>query len=410
MGDNNLNKECLICKAPIKPFISFGKMPLGNGFLHPEKFIEEYFFDMDAAFCEKCKMFQLMQQPDEDQMFHENYPFFSETSAFMAKHFKEFADDVINNYLPEDSFVVELGSNDGIMLKNFAEKNITHLGIEPSKNVAAAAREKGVECVTEFFTEELAQKIVKEKGQADAFLAANVMCHIPYLHNIVEGIATLVKPTGIIMFEDPYLGDVLKKTSYDQIYDEHTFLFSATSIQNLFGMHGMELIDVLPQETHGGSMRYVLSHKGARAVSDAVQKRLTYEKAYKFDQKETYVVFKNNCEKIRDQLVNLLKDLKKEGKRVVGYAATSKSTTILNYCGIGPDLIEFISDTTPIKQGKYTPGSHIPVKPYNDFKENYPDYAVLFAWNHAKEIMGKEQEFLKSGGKWIVFFPDVKVL
>ena len=193
------------------------------------------------------------------------------------------------------------------------------------------------------------------------------------------------------MFEDPYLGDVFQKTSYDQIYDEHTFLFSATSIQYLFGAHGLELIDVIHQVTHGGSMRYVLSHKGARAVSDAVKNQLDFEKSLKLDQSASYLQFKQNCERSRDELVSLLKDLKSKGKRVSGYGTTSKSTTILNYCGIGPDLIEYISDTTPIKQGKYTPGAHIPVKSYDDFKGDYPDYAVLFAWNHAKEIMEKEQ-------------------
>jgi methylation protein EvaC len=175
-------------------------------------------------------------------------------------------------------------------------------------------------------------------------------------------------------------------------------------------MHGLELIDVFPQETHGGSMRYVLSHKGCRPISDAVKKQLRIEKNLKLDQPTTYIQFKENCERSRDELVSLLKGLKTKGKRVVGYGATSKSTTILNYCGIGPDLIEFISDTTPIKQGKFTPGSHIPVKSYDDFKNNYPDYAVLFAWNHAKEIMENEQEFLNSGGKWIVFVPRVEIL
>ena len=401
---------CLICETQIEPFMSYGKMPLGNGFLLPEHYAKEHFFEMEVAFCDRCKMFQLTQQPDQEQMFHENYAFFSGTSVLMAKHFKEFAEGVIQNYLPSDPFVVELGSNDGIMLKNFAEKRIRHLGVEPSKNVAAVAREKGVECITEFFNEELAQRIVKEKGQSDAFLATNVMCHIPYLHNVVKGIATLLKSTGVVLFEDPYLGDVLQKISYDQIYDEHTFLFSATSIQYLFAMHGLEMIDVLPQETHGGSMRYVFGHQGSHPISGVVAKQLEYEKNLKLDQPATYLQFSRSCERSRDELVALLQDLNEKGKRVVGYGATSKSTTILNYCRIGPDLIEFIGDTTPIKQGKFTPGSHIPIKPYEEFKKNYPDYAVLFAWNHAKEIMEKEQEFVQSGGKWIVFVPKVEIL
>ena len=403
--------NCLICKSQIDPFVSFGKMPLGNGFLSPEQFDQEYFFEMKTAFCDTCGMVQLLEQPEPEQMFHENYAFFSGTSTYMQKHFKEFAAHVQKDFMnPEDPFVVEMGSNDGIMLQNFAQKNIRHLGIEPSKNVAATAIRKGVNTISEFFNESLAQKIVREYGQADAFLAANVMCHIPYIHSIVKGIKTLLKPEGVVMFEDPYLGDVIEKTSYDQIYDEHTFLFSATSINYVFKMCGMELFDVEPQVTHGGSMRYILSHQGAFPVTDRLQQQLDKERELGLNHLDTYEKFRKNCESSRDKLVALLKDLKKEGKRVVGYGATSKSTTILNYCGITPDLIEFISDTTPTKQGKFTPGSHIPVLPYEKFKENYPDYALLFAWNHKKEIMEKESEFIKSGGKWILFVPQVEII
>jgi methylation protein EvaC len=212
------------------------------------------------------------------------------------------------------------------------------------------------------------------------------------------------------MFEDPYLGDVIEKTSYDQIYDEHVFLFSVSSIQYLFDKHGMEVIDVEPQKTHGGSMRYVIAHKGKRPVSAQVTKQLDKERALGLHNPSTYDAFRRNCEHSRDSLKELLGKIKKQGKRVVGYAATSKSTTILNYCGIGPDLIEFISDTTPIKQGKFSPGMHIPVKPYEKFMEKYPDYALLFGWNHAEEIMAKEKKFIQSGGKWIVFVPRVEVL
>jgi len=391
--------------------MSFGKMPLGNGFLFEADFKNEYFFEMEVAFCENCKMFQLVRQPDPNQMFHENYAFFSGTSTYMEEHFKQFADKVINNYLTgNDPFVIELGSNDGIMLKNFAKKNIKHLGIEPSKNVAKSAEQHGVKSLNEFFDDKLAEKIVIEHGKTDVFLAANVMCHIPNIRSVVKGIKKLLKPSGIVMFEDPYLGDVILKTSYDQIYDEHTFLFSATSIKNLFDQFDMELIDAQPQVTHGGSMRYVLSHRGAREVLPSVEECLAIEKGMGLRETKTFEKFKKNCKKSKGQLVTLLTELKSHNKRVVGYGATSKSTTILNYTGIGSDLIEFISDTTPTKQGKYTPGSHIPVKSYDEFRKNYPDYAVLFAWNHAEEIMAKEQGFIKNGGKWILFFPEVRVV
>jgi methylation protein EvaC len=330
----------------------------------------------------------------------------------MAQHFKQFASQVLQSgYLAKvDPFVVELGCNDGIMLKNFAEQRIRHLGIEPSLNVAQEANKHGVRTRSEFFSETLAESIVREEGQADAFLAANVMCHIPDIVGVVKGISKLLKPTGVVMFEDPYLGDIVSKTSYDQIYDEHVFLFSALSIQYLFGLHGMELIDVLPQKTHGGSMRYVLAHQGAYPVKDSVIQIIAKEKAQGLDRVATFETFRSNVEESRVNLVRLLKELKAQGKKVAGYGATSKSTTILNYCGIGPDLIEYICDTTPIKQGKFTPGMHIPVVPYETFKNNPPDYAVLFAWNHAEEIMAKEKSFVAAGGKWIVHVPEVKVL
>ena len=403
-------KPCLICQSPVEAFISFGKMPLGNGFLLQEQFQDEYFFDMDVGFCRQCGMVQLLEQPERERMFHEQYAFFSGTSAFMARHFSEFADSVIKTLPGADPFVVEIGSNDGIMLRNFAKAGIRHLGIEPSANVAQAAVQLGIHTVVEFFGADLARRIVSEHGQADAFLAANVVCHIPYLHEIVEGIRILLKPSGIFVFEEPYLGDVVEKTSYDQIYDEHTFLFSITSLDHLFARYDMEIVDAVHQETHGGSMRYSVAHKGARPASKAVALEREKESSMGLFNPETYERFRRNCESSRDRLVGLLQDLKRQGKRVVGYGATSKSTTVINYCGITPDLVEFISDTTPIKQGKFTPGAHIPVRPYGEFQPRYPDYALLFAWNHAKEILGKEEEFRGSGGKWIVYVPEVRVL
>ncbi|MDX2495091.1 MAG: class I SAM-dependent methyltransferase [Desulfuromusa sp.] len=404
-------KNCLICSSSIEPFIDFGNMPLGNGFLHPEQYEDEYRFSMQVGYCHACGMVQLLEQPDRERMFHENYAFFSGTSRFMEHHFKAFADHVIADYLDSsDPFVVEMGSNDGIMLKNFAATGIRHLGIEPSKNVAQVAIDSGVDTVTEFFGVDLAGRIVAERGQADAFLAANVMCHIPYIHSIVEGIKVLLKPSGVVLFEDPYLGDVVEKTSYDQIYDEHTFLFSVKSVSSLFAPYAMEIIDVEPQTTHGGSMRYVISHKGARQVSARVAELLKKEAALGLDQPETYDRFRRNCEQSRDQLLTILHELKANGKRVLGYGATSKSTTIINYCRITGELVEFISDTTPIKQGKYSPGGHIPIRPYEEFSANYPDVALLFAWNHAKEIMDKEVAFRSAGGQWLVYVPQVKVI
>ena len=402
---------CVVCNSQIQPFVSYGKQPIANGFLSPDQFADEYFFELEVAFCPNCTMVQLTGQPEREKMFNENYAFFSGTSRHMSIHFAEFAESVSSQYFQDaDPFVVEIGSNDGIMLKNFAARGVRHLGIEPSANVAEAARANGVNTLNRFFDAETAALVVAENGQADAFLAANVMCHIPYLHSVIEGIKVLLKPTGVVAFEDPYLGDVVEKTSYDQVYDEHMFLFSASSIEQLFGGHGMELIDVVPQPTHGGSMRYILAKKGARPVSPRVGAQKKIEQEQGLMKIETFHQFRKNCEKSRADLVKLLSDLKAQNKRVVGYAATSKSTTVLNYCQVGPDLIEYISDSTPIKQGKFSPGMHIPVVAPDVFHSAPPDFAVLFGWNHKKEILENEKAFTANGGKWIVFVPGVGVL
>lgn len=403
--------QCLICETEYAPSMSFGRMPIANGFLTPDEFSDEYFFELRVGFCPKCGMVQLAEQPDRKKMFHENYAFFSSTSTRMASHFKEFADQVRARFLDaRDPFVVELGSNDGIMLQHFAKAGIRHLGIEPSANVAQAAIEKGVRTICEFFDEQVAQAIVSEHGQADVLMGANVICHIPYLRSVAAGVKILLKHDGVLVFEDPYLGDILEKTSYDQIYDEHAFYFSLSSISYLFSMFDLEVVDVIPQDVHGGSMRYMVARKGVHNVSAAVRSLCARERALGMHKPEVYDQLRRNIERSRSNLIALLKDLKQQGKRVVGYAATSKSTTVINYCDITPDLLEYISDTTPIKQGKYSPGAHIPIRPYQEFNASYPEFALLFGWNHADEIMAKEQSFKRAGGKWIVYVPEVKVL
>ena len=403
--------NCRICNVAVQPFMTFGKMPIANGFLNPEDFATEYFYELKPVFCENCLTFQIAEQPDPKKMFHSNYAFFSRTSTHMVNHFRSYSDWIISEHLSSpDPFVVEMGSNDGAMMENFSKQNIRHLGIEPSENVAEEARKYGINTLCSFFNLETSQKIVSEHGCADALIAANVMCHIPDLHGVAKGIDYLLKPEGVIVFEEPYLGDMIENTAYDQIYDEHVYMFSAHSVRNIFKKYGFEIIDIKPQKTHGGSMRYVLARNGKKTISKNVEKKITYEDEKKLHLKETYDRFREKCELSRKNLVNLLQQQKKDGKRVVGYAATSKSTTILNYCEIGPDLIEFISDTTPIKQGKYSPGVHIPVHSYHKLQSKYPDSLVLFAWNHKEEIMAKESSFLESGGEWITYVPHVSLI
>ncbi len=406
------SETCRICGMPVSPFMSFGRMPIANGFLTVDEIADEYFFELAPAFCEACGMLQIAEQPAPEKMFHGQYAFYSSTSRYMQAHFARFADSVMETRLAgkPNAFVVELGSNDGIMLQNFQQKGIRHLGVEPSTNVADVARSKGIQTVSAFFGNALARKIVAEHGQADAILAANVMCHIPDLNGVADGVAYLLKPDGVFIFEDPYLGDMIAKTSYDQIYDEHVFIFSVTSVARAFAPHGFEVIDAESQVTHGGSMRYTLARTGAHKVSARVGAQIAKEREQGLERTETYLGFRRNCETSRERLMAVLNRARKDGKRVVGYGATSKSTTVTNYCGITPDHVAFISDTTPIKQGKLSPGAHIPVKPYAEFTRAWPDYALLFAWNHAAEIREKETAFVAAGGRWIVYVPQVGIV
>ena len=403
---------CRVCAAPIAPFMTFGRMPLANGFLIEADIPSEYFFELAPAFCPVCGMFQLMEQPAPARMFHGRYAFASSSSVRMQHHFKAFAQSVVRRALAgrRDPLVVEIGSNDGIMLGHLKDAGYRYLGIEPSTNVADLARARGIETVDAFFDAALAGRLRSQHGHAHAIIAANVMCHIPDIHTVAAGVAHWLAPDGVFIFEDPYLGDMIAKTSYDQIYDEHVFMFSATAVAAAFAPHGLALVDVMPQATHGGSMRYVLAHRGVAPESPSVAELIAREQQQGLGQPATYDQFRRNCEASRAALKALLGSLRARGARVAGYAATSKSTTVTNYCGIGPDELEFIADTTPLKHGTLSPGRHIPVTPREDFVRRPPDYALLFGWNHAAEIFANDAGFRASGGKWVTYVPRVEVI
>ena len=402
---------CRICAASVEAFIDFGQMPISNGFLVPEKFADEYFYNMRAALCSECATLQVIDVPDADRMYHKDYAYYASTSAFMTTHFKAMAEDLMTRFLPDDKpFVVEIGCNDGITLQNFAKAGIPHLGVEPSGNVAEVARGKGISVLNDFFNDETAQGIGADHGQADLFIATNTMHNIEDINAVGRGVQTLLKPGGVMVQEDPYLGDMVEQTTYDLIYAEHMYIWSVTSLNNAFGQHGLQVFDVEHNDVHGGCMRYFLCHKGAHEQTQRLKDQLAKEAELGLADPATFAAFARRCEQSRDKLVALLADLKAQGKKIAAYGATAKSTTILNYCGFGPDDIAFISDSTPAKQGKFSPGTHIPIVPPQSFAENYPDYAVLFAWNHYAEINAKEQAFRDQGGQWIIPVRMVEVI
>lgn len=403
-------RECRVCGAAIEPFVSFGRMPIANGFLRPESFASEYFFDLAVGYCASCHMVQTTELVDPARLFHAQYAYFSSLSTGMGRHFEGFAADARCRYAPgSDAFVVEIGSNDGILLRHLAAAGVRHLGVEPSANVAEVARGRGVRTVCRFFDEAAARDIRAVHGPADAILGANVVTHVPDLHPLVRGVAALLTDGGVFVFEEPYLGAIVANTAYDQMYAEHVFYFSLLALETLFASHELEVTDVEPQPTHGGSMRYVVSRRGARPVRDAVAALRERETADGLAVPATYHALARRIEDSRDQLVGLLRELRAAGARVTGYGATAKGTTVTNYGRIGPDLVEFITDTTPGKQGTCNPGMHIPVVPPERFATPYPDYAVLFAWNHRGEIVAKEEPFRRAGGRFIEYVPTVRI-
>lgn len=394
--------KCRFSGEEIPEILTFGKMPLGNGFLKDQNPQDEYFFKMSVSVNNSIGLLQLNEQPDPNKMFHENYAFYSRSSALMMEHFKDLSNEIQSlldkNFSSDNNqFVVEVGSNDGVMLEHLVKANVSCLGIEPSKNVAEISHQYGVTTVNKFMSVETADQVISEYQQANVIYSANVFCHIPDINDLAQACSNLLKDGGYLIFEDPYLADILEKVSYDQIYDEHVFLFSCYAVQNIFIKHGMQLVDCKPLNTHGGSMRYYLKKTGSIETSRQLDDQFKHEESLGILSLKSYKDFASKCEEARVGFKNKLTSLKDNQKSIVGYGATSKSTTILNYCEVGPELIDFIVDTTPTKQNMFTPGKHIPVLPYEHFLP-HPDVAVLFAWNHQKEIIAKEGAFK---GEWM---------
>jgi len=386
---------CKITREKIKPFMSFGKMPIANGFLYQKNFKKEFFFDLEVGFSKKLSLFQINDHPKPEQMFNSNYPFYTGSSKGMVKHFEEYSKWIKKNYGAHLNYLVEIGSNDGTFLNNFVKEKIKIMGFEPSSNVAKISKKKGIKTINKFFNYNNVKKYKFLKKKVNIITAANVICHVPDLKSLINGVDYLLDKDGYFIFEEPYLGSMYKKVSYDQIYDEHIFIFSATSVSKIFKRFGFQLIDALPQSTHGGSMRYVVSRAGRHKVKKNLKKLLKKEKSLNIDSMKGCIKFKEKCEKSRENLQRRINIYKKKGLKIAGYGATSKSTTILNYCGIDYNDINYICDTTPKKIGKYSPGTHIPIVSMNHFYKNLPDAIFLFAWNHKNEIFKKEKKILR---------------
>lgn len=393
--------KCKITGKKIKPFMSFGRMPMANGFLKKSEFKKEFFYKLEVGFNKKNYLFQVNNHPQSKKIFTNKYPFFTNKSKYMVKHFKNFYMWAKKKYLRKDSKIIEIGSNDGSFANFFWKNNFDIIGFEPSSNVAAIAEEKGIKIIKNFFCFNNVKKLKSYKKNTDLICAANVICHIPNLNDLIKSIDFLLAESGIFIFEEPYLGSMFKKVSYDQIYDAHVFMFSLHSVIEIFKRYNLVLIDALPQKTHGGSMRYVISRKGKFKISKNVKNLLKLEKKQKLNSLKSCLEFKKNCELSKKRFVKKISLLKSKGKKICAYAASAKSTTALNYCKLDYKIIEYVVDSTEEKIGKFTPGTHIPIVTVNYFRKNFCDYVILNSWNHKKEILLKEKNYLKKGGKFI---------
>ncbi|NKE62660.1 class I SAM-dependent methyltransferase [Lentzea sp. PSKA42] len=400
-----------MCGGTLKKWCDLGRQPVSQSFRAPDSTTEEFFFDLAVGLCTSCTLVQHVAEVPRELMFRDNYPYRSSESAFMRRHFEQVASDLLATELSgPDPFAVEIGCNDGIMLRTINEAGVRHLGVDPSLQAAEVARATGIRVLADFFEEATALAVRQEHGPADLIYSANTISHIPYLDSVFRGVAALLAPNGVFVFEDRYLGDILDNAYFDQIYDEHFYLLTVRSVQAVAARLGLELVHAERIPVHGGSIRYTVALPGARVPSPAVAELVAAERDRGLDRAEQLETLSTRIEEIRTDLVRLLRDLRANGKRVVGYGATAKSATVTNYCGIDQSLVEFVCDSTKGKHGLLTPGMHLPVRPIEAFSDPYPDYALLFAWNHAAEIMAKEQAFREQGGRWILYVPKVHVV
>lgn len=400
--------NCRVCDEKLRHVLDLGSHPRADAYRDPCDYMPELMFDLTVGICDSCHLVQLQNEVPPELMFNSSYPFRTSTSQGMQLHFHDTAlallkADVHTNTEP---FIVEFGCNDGTFLAPFAKLGYDHLGIDPAANLIAEATSREIKAKTGWFNVDTATSILDVARPATVIYAANTLCHISDLAMVFKGVDKLLAKDGLFIFEDPYLGDIVSLGAFDQIYDEHIYYFSATSIDLVARKFGLILTNVEPLKTHGGQLRYTLArshNKQSRAVADLIQQ----EQMNGLHSRQRLMNFAQTVRTRKDELVHALQELAGAGKSIAGYAATAKSATVLNYCGIGPDQLSVIYDTTLEKQGRLTPGTGIPIEPFPQRVEDYPDHFLLFAWNHAHEIASRETAFREHGGSWLRYVPGV---
>jgi SAM-dependent methyltransferase len=395
---------CRSCGSEgLATFLSLGLMPLANGLLTRAQLDQpEPRFPLEVAFCAACSLVQITETVPPEQLFR-SYAYQSSMSDTIVRSASALAERLIaSRRLDPRSLVVEVGSNDGCLLQNYTRGGIPVLGIEPARNIAEIAEQKGVRTLSEFFGPALARRLAAEYGQADIIHANNVFAHIPDLNGAAEAMACLLKPDGRAVIEVPYVKDLIDHVEFDTIYHEHVFYFSLTALVRLFARHALVVADVERIPIHGGTLRLFVGRPEGAVPSGAVRGLLDEEARYGLDVVAFYQDFGHAVEGVRRTLVSQLARLKAEGKRIAAYGASAKGATLLNYCGIGPDTLDFVVDRNPIKQGHYMPGVHVSIRPVAAVLDDMPDYLLLLTWNFAEEIVAQQEEYVRRGGRFIL--------
>lgn len=405
--------QCRFCQTPLKhSFADLGMSPLANSYLKPEELHQaEAFYPMHVYVCQTCYLVQLPEFESPEHIFGD-YAYFSSYSETWLKHAKTYVEQMIERFgFDSGSQIVEIASNDGYLLQYFKEKGVPILGVEPAKNVAKIAQEAGIPTIVKFFGVQTAKELAAQGKHADLLVGNNVLAHVPDLNDFVRGMKILLKPQGLITMEFHYLRQLLTKNQFDTIYHEHFSYFSCIAVEKVFADHGLTIFDVEELPTHGGSLRIYARHTEdeTKPITSRVKELRDRELQEGFNKLETYTSFAQRVQETKRTLLEFLIQAKREGKSIVGYGAPAKGNTLLNYCGIRSDFMDYTVDRSPHKQGHFLPGTHIPIYHPDKIKETKPDYVVILPWNLKDEIMEQMKHIREWGGQFVVLIPEVEV-
>jgi SAM-dependent methyltransferase len=407
--------NCRHCdKELVNTFIDLGSSPPSNAYLKREaiNFTEKY-YPLKVLVCHDCWLVQTEDFVGASEMFSEDYAYYSSYSSTWLDHAKKYVNLVISKFnLDSSSNVIEVAANDGYLLQYFKSKNISCFGIEPTSGPASVAREKGIEVIEDFFGASLANLLTSEGRSADLILANNVLAHVPDINDFVKGFSILLKPQGVATFEFPHLLNLIKFNQFDTIYHEHYSYFSFIAVQSIFNFNGLSIFEVQELTTHGGSLRIFVQHieTGKQHISPSVSNLINKETHIGVNTLNYYKDFQFKVEKVKSDFLNFLNQAKKNGKKIVGYGAAAKGNTLMNFADIHNDLIDFIVDKNPVKQGKYMPGSRIPIMAEKLIKEVRPDYVVILPWNLKKEVIQQLNYIRQWGGQFVIPIPELEIL